>query len=179
MGREIRRVPSDWEHPTYEYWRNHGKISYFGAGGDDDPFPTYDKFYGDACAEWKRNFLAWENDEGGVRTEAKEEYGYDGEYWDWNGHPPQKEYYRHRNWTTEEATAYQIYETITEGTPISPVLQTEQEIVDWIVQNKNMSRDAAEQFVSDGSIPSGIIYNTSDEVIVKTGFQILDSEAEA
>lgn len=33
---------------------------------------------------------------------------------------------------TKEMTAYQLYETITEGTPISPVCQTAEEMINWL-----------------------------------------------
>jgi len=73
MGRKIRSVPPDWEHP--KDWKGHYK-------------PLFDRPYEPSAQ-------------------------------DWAGGPPDKEYYRPA-WTEEEATAFQMYETVSEGTPVSP-----------------------------------------------------------
>lgn len=40
------------------------------------------------------------------------------------------------NWSAEEATHYQMYETVTEGTPISPVMETPEELAQWLADNE-------------------------------------------
>src|SRR5262245_19511161 len=44
---------------------------------------------------------------------------------------PKPEFYR-RSWTAEEATCFQFYESTTEGTPMSPVFETEEEMLAWL-----------------------------------------------
>ena len=39
-------------------------------------------------------------------------------------------------WTDEEATHYMMYETTSEGTPISPAFETPEELARWLADNK-------------------------------------------
>ena len=38
-------------------------------------------------------------------------------------------------WTKEEATHWQMYETCSEGTPISPVMESPEKLGEWLVAN--------------------------------------------
>ena len=101
MGREIRMVPKDWEHPRDENGR-------------------YKRLYAEDYETAREN---WYSDciKGGGRY-----IGGDGEktWWhDWAGSPPDLESYRNRTWKPEEATCIQMYETVSEGTPVSPVFE--------------------------------------------------------
>jgi len=40
------------------------------------------------------------------------------------------------DWREEDKTHYQMYEDTTEGTPISPVMATPEELARWLVDNK-------------------------------------------
>ncbi|MEW8026304.1 MAG: hypothetical protein AB2806_00995 [Candidatus Thiodiazotropha sp.] len=71
MGREVRRVAADWQHPV----------------GEDGKFQP---FFG--------------------------------------GQMP--------NWKPGEATHYQMYETTTPGTPISPVMPSAQSLAHWLVEHQ-------------------------------------------
>ena len=51
MGREIRRVPPNWDHPKQEGWSD-GRMQ-----------PMYDQTFEQAAAEWKDGFAAWERGE--------------------------------------------------------------------------------------------------------------------
>jgi hypothetical protein len=152
MGREIRRVPPDWGHP-----RQSCKHSPWTGGCDDAKahggqcyHPLFDESYREAVAGWKAGYEAWERGEDEVKKEHP-----DWEYWDYHGNPPDREYYR-PDWPEGTATAYQVYETVSEGTPVSPVFAMESEIVDWLV-SQGRSRHAAEQFVRSGWAPSMVI----------------------
>jgi hypothetical protein len=50
-----------------------------------------------------------------------EEYTY--QTYDNNGMPPDCESYREHPWNEGEATAYQVYETVSEGRPLARILQ--------------------------------------------------------
>lgn len=110
MGREIRRVPKDWNHPKNR---------------DGHFVPLYDDDYETACQEWWNKALAWQSAEN--TDDAKDENPW---YWDWDGMPPDKELYR----PTFEAAAdsYQIYETVSEGTPVSPVFDSQEVMIEWM-----------------------------------------------
>jgi hypothetical protein len=87
MGREIRKVPKNWEHPKDEQ----GKYK-----------PMVDE----------------------------------------------------QEWTEEEAVCFQIYETVSEGTPVSPVFDTLADMEDWLVNMKYYSRDETKEFCKQGWTPS-------------------------
>jgi hypothetical protein len=56
-------------------------------------------------------------------------------------------------WSPEEATSYQVYENITEGTPVSPVFDSLDGMRDWLV-DQGYSRRAAEAFCRRGRVPT-------------------------
>lgn len=147
MGREIRRVTPDWEHPISELC-GHNKKCYPRCFQ-----PLFDKDYRTAATEWMASYETW-------RSEGCQPDGYDGIFfWEWEA-PPDPEHYRIRCWTPEEATHFQIYETVSEGTPVSPHFGTKAELVDYLVEHGDFwdqkrgdggwTREAAEKFVADG-----------------------------
>jgi hypothetical protein len=161
MGREIRRVPPDWEHPE----DNEGQLR-----------PCFDKVYEEAKSEWDANNELWEK---GQHPDQSKDWkpGPGMSFIDWAGGSPDPEYYRHRRWTNEEATAYQVYENVSEGTPISPVLKTREELKRWLMEDgsgmgiggdvEKLTEEAAERFIdtsysfslictSGGAVSSGL-----------------------
>lgn len=50
---------------------------------------------------------------------------------------------------------WQLWETVTSGSPISPVFPTAEKLVDWIVRNESATRRQAESLVKSGWAPSG------------------------
>jgi hypothetical protein len=57
-----------------------------------------------------------------------------------------------------EGPGYQLWETISEGSPISPVFPTEEGFIQYLV-SEGSTRSAAESFVKSGWTPSGVIVN--------------------
>jgi hypothetical protein len=147
MGREIRKVPFDWQHPKAEKRQWTGSDFEWVEG--DDYRPLYDRDYETEAERWLQEFDRWR---AGTHPhqDADERY-----FWDYDP-PPRQEAYRTRQWTAEEATHYQIYETVTEGTPVSPVFATPGELVEWCVK-QGYSRHAAEKFAEMGWVPSMIV----------------------
>jgi len=121
MGREVRRVPADWEHPKV----NDSYIPLFG-----DSFST-------AAAEWDAGNQKWKEgfrddyDGGWKPLDGSEEVT---TYAKWTGERPVEADYM-PDWPEEERTHYQMYETCTEGTPISPVFATPEELARWLTNN--------------------------------------------
>lgn len=128
MGREIRKVPANWEHPKND------KGNYQ---------PMFDEFYGDALNEWMENNKQWEN---GTHhdliehPEYKEEYPF---YSMWNGDAPDIDYYQTKKYKPEELTHIQLYETTSEGTPVSPVFKAEEldKLCEWAAENATTFAD--------------------------------------
>jgi hypothetical protein len=156
MGREIRRVPADWEHPKeqkgqYEYGRFVVKEVYK---------PLYDASFNESAQEWLDELALWvkgeHSDQKDPRYEAEKYPKTIRGYAEFAGDFPRVEYYR-PEWTEAECTAYQIYETVSEGTPVSPVFQTEQEIIDWLVEQGH-SLNSATQFVTHKWAPSMVMH---------------------
>jgi len=158
MGREIRRVPADWQHPR---------------GEDGDYQPMYDKAYDDAAKSWVGALIDWEN--GGEQRQRAEASEYNTRwFWDWEDGPPNPACYRKKTWTDDEATHYQVYETVTEGTPVSPVFASLEELEDWLV-SEGHSRHAAKRFCEQGSVPSMYICPASDgRMTIRMGIDMLD-----
>lgn len=121
MGRELRKVPANWEHPRNE----DGKYQ-----------PMFDKFYGDVKNEWMEENEKWEN---GTHPsliehpEYKEEYPFYEMYEDY----PDHRYYQHKKYTPEELTHIQLYETTSEGKPLSPVFKADEleKLCEWAAEN--------------------------------------------
>lgn len=135
MGREIRRVPEGWEHPTKQ------------NGGDQ---PMFDESYKEAAEEWLNNCNQWS------RGEHEDQPASCKYYWEWAGTPPDEDYYREEFKT--EPTHYQVYETVSEGTPTSPVFKDLIDLQAWLIKEGH-SESAAENFTKSGYVPSGKFIN--------------------
>jgi hypothetical protein len=142
MGREVRRVPVGWIHPKNEAGRYQ---------------PLFDRAYEEALNEWIAGREAW-NAPGNEQAKAH------GCTWEeWEGKAPDPDYYRPA-WPPGTATAYQVYETVSEGTPVSPVFETREQLIEWLCNDGRgmgiggtrspLSREAAERFVETARAPS-------------------------
>lgn len=145
MGREIRKVPPNYVHPKYEN-------PYRGL----EDQPMYDETFAEAVAAWKAGFAAWEAGE-------RSAFATDEEYWEWEGMPPEDRS-MYRTYTTEEATWYQVWQTVSEGTPVSPPFATLEALADYLAKNGDFwdqsrgdggwGHDAANRFCKSGSAAS-------------------------
>lgn len=97
LGREVRRVPMDWEQED----------SCFG------------EFYELALEEWLERKRKWDAGE----DPDREKYGkQDMSFPEWDGGPPNPEYYwPGRAWPEGVEMGIQMYETVSEGSPVSAV----------------------------------------------------------
>ncbi len=123
MGREARRVSPDWNHPKDEYGRYIPLLT------------NYER----VTADWDEHSQKWS--EGLKYNGIKEAWIPKAEdeqnmaYEDWDGKRPRPENYM-PEWTEKEATHYMMYETATEGTPISPAFATPEELARWLADNR-------------------------------------------
>lgn len=119
MSREVRRVPANWQHPEQEGHYD-GRLQ-----------PMHDQSFASAMREWIAGWDAWER---GERPSYCSDENRDIPYWEWEGGPPQPKYYR-PDWSDAERTHLMMYETTSEGTPISPAFATPEELARWLVDN--------------------------------------------
>lgn len=112
MGREVRRLPADWQHPKHEVtdWRTGRTVERYK--------PLYP---GERYAREAAEFLAKANAEG--LQEAI----------DWCGCPNRADYMP--DWPAEQRTHLMMYENTSEGTPISPAFKTPEELARWLTDN--------------------------------------------
>ncbi|HEX8564120.1 MAG TPA: hypothetical protein VF648_00530 [Pyrinomonadaceae bacterium] len=113
MGREVRQVPPNWEHP-----KNENGIYQ----------PMFEESYEVAISEWIENHQLWLK---GEHPDQRAEYKY---FAQWDGDPPDIEYYN-IYYTEDEATWYQLYETVSEGTPVSPPFETKEKLAQYLAEN--------------------------------------------
>jgi len=123
MGRTVRMVPKDWQHPRDE------KGKYI-------PLLGYD--YEKCLAEWNEGAKKWAE---GMREDYtncgwKPLDGTEGaaSYAEWAGEMPVPDDYI-PHWLPGVATHFQMYETCSEGTPISPVMETLEALARWLADN--------------------------------------------
>lgn len=174
MGREIRMVPPDWDHP--KVMRHYGREGYQ---------PMRDQTVQEAFEEWQTKYLNWlggEHDRiiekcGAADYPKNETYR---AFCKWTGQPPDPEYYR-PDWPEESMTWFQVYETVSEGTPVTPPFATKEELIEYLVAHGDFwdqkrraggqssmkcdpwERESAERFVNGtGWAPSMIVQHNGD-----------------
>ncbi len=163
MGREIRKVPKGWEHPRDE--RGHFQ-------------PLHDRTFKEVAEEWWSSAVAWhKGDVSEIDEKYRKKYPW---YWQFNGDPPTSIYYRDE--FTAPADCFQIYENVSEGTPVSPVFDSIDDMIAWMTQPidrsspynvgkdwqtmQGMTIEQAKKFCQDGSSPSLIF---TPETGIKAG----------
>lgn len=170
MGREIRMVPPNWRHPKND--RGHEQ-------------PMYDENFADHFAKWLADF---DRIRAGNLTDIEREcYEGDGKIAlaEWlrdEGMPRDPAYCR--PWRDDEATWFQVWETVSEGTPVSPPFATRGELVDYLVKHGDFwdqrrghggySREQAEAFVNAGWVPSMVVQHNQDKVTISEGIAIAE-----
>jgi hypothetical protein len=162
MGREIRKVPPNWVHPKNK-------------NGHDQPM--YDKTFEQAAQEWKDEFAAWER---GERPSYGGESSRTLEFWEYNGPPPDDRAY-YRPWKDEEATWFQVWQTVSEGSPVSPPFATMDELIQHLADHgddwddgKGWGISRAKAFCEDGYAPSWVVVGNA--VMKGTEFSLYAKE---
>jgi hypothetical protein len=164
MGRQIRRVPANWQHPEAE-----GDDLRRGRGYT----PLYGLCYKTEAEEWVKNCLLWSQ---GRHPDQLDGSGKDCEFfWEWDGDPPDRKYYVQYDPDDKDlCTWWQLYETVSEGTPVSPAFATADELIDYLATHGDFweqrrareghrplqlsSRETLEKFVkNEGSAPSLVV----------------------
>jgi hypothetical protein len=119
MGREVRRVVPNWNHPKHTVRRWVVQRQRYEMV--EEYKPLYDQSYADAMREHQGYRDEWESEEHEPGAESFED----------NYSEPDPEYYR-PDWKPEEMTWYQGYETVSEGTPVTPPFETKEELIKYL-----------------------------------------------
>jgi hypothetical protein len=143
--------------------------------GMTDRQPMLKKTFAAAAAEWKDELAKWEAGE--RPSYYGDDHAPDLQFWEYEGPPPEREYYR--PWEDSEATWYQVWETVTEGTPVTPAFETKEELIEYLVENGDFSdqqrrrdgysgincapwsREAAEKFVNGDGWAMSLVVNAT------------------
>jgi hypothetical protein len=155
MGIKVRMVPPDWVHPEDE------SLSEDFTQRHADWVETRDQFNNGMVRDWGSPLdKAWKPKDARNAGVSLEE---------WAGSEPIASEYM-PEWPAEVATHFMMYETVTEGSPISPAFATPEELALWLVDNNASAfgREGAtyEQWLSTilrGFAPSAIITNNKIE----------------
>lgn len=156
MSREVRMVPPDWAHPKY----TEDNAPFPQAVGRY--IPMLDRSHAEAVEEWETDWLPkWIEGErlwreqgkvichgGAVETiaqvvaDARAHCSYrhvddSPEYEWWAGECPSRPRRRDYmpDWPIEQRTHLMMYESTSEGTPISPAFATPEELARWLADN--------------------------------------------
>lgn len=144
MGREIRRVPLDWLHPR----RENGSFR-----------PVHNRTYEDRMKEWYADKAEYEaNPDPDCPT-----------FEECDPLPDPTSY--RTEWDSDAVLGYCFYETVSAGTPLSPVLATAESMVNWLEFIAGLRRDAAKRFVEIGWSPSMVM---SPETGFVRGVEVMD-----
>lgn len=150
MGLEIRRVKPDWEPPTEGRTNSSTREAsqrYSPDNGWEQWHPHYDT---DWLSEWRRwqvgrirwylmRPLIWLATMLGMFY--MKSYGWprwcSESYAGDCGGPPQWQSYRPR-WSDKERTHFQLYETVSEGTPLSPPMPDVESLSQWCSEKRDI-----------------------------------------
>lgn len=124
MGREVRRVPEGWQHPRDE-------------NGHFIPLLKAKETFEEKLRKWKIRKAAWDlgikiNWEDKLSWRTKDE---DYPFEDYDGSEPKREDYM-PYWPEHMCTYLVMYETTSEGTPISPGFKTPEALADWLFRSR-------------------------------------------
>jgi hypothetical protein len=120
MGRELRKVPPNWQHPQDSYRERHKPLHY-GAGG------RYER----RAQEWLDEANKWA---AGERPDYADESAPQF-FWDWEGGPPLAEDYMLVGVPDKDCTHFMLYENTSEGTPLSPAFATVEQVAEHAAEH--------------------------------------------
>ncbi len=125
MGREVRKVPANWQHPK---------------NSKGDYIPLFGRSYTKAIADWNENYAQWRKgfrqdfSKGGTTWQLRQGDEINMSFKEWHGDMPVPEDYM-PEWDESEQTHLMMYEDTSEGTPISPAFKTPEELAHWLADN--------------------------------------------
>jgi hypothetical protein len=137
MSIELQRVPADWKHPTDSDYAARGRVSrlaYEAPKNDKWCSIHMNRSWGEATRDWWRERIKekltlwlcyWPTVFGWIEAPAVIRYGCD------EPHTPPRHFDYRPHWRERSRTHVQLYETVSEGTPISPVMPSVEALAEW------------------------------------------------
>lgn len=120
MGREIRMVPPNWKHP--EGYRPNGHYG---------PQPMFNQTYAAKSSEFMERLVEAMKD---WEASGQAEYYPNGIFhWIYEEAPGDPAYYR--PYENSEATWFQLWETVSEGAPVSPPFETREDLAAYLAEH--------------------------------------------
>ena len=124
MSREVRRVPASWVHPKTD---------------DGGYIPLFDGSFAESDKEWNEGYEKWQQGLCEDYSPGNKWKPISGEYSnmrfsDYHGARPSPDDYM-PEWEEAELTHIMMYETCTEGTPISPAFTAPEDLAKWLADN--------------------------------------------
>jgi len=120
MGREVRRVPPGWEHPRYTK-KDARELRCIG-----EYRPCFDEDYDAAAKKWDESYMLWRE---GKHPNQVDWCRY---FWEYDPPPDATSY---RPAFTGPATWYQVYETVSEGCPVTPPFSSLEELARYLSEH--------------------------------------------
>lgn len=124
MSREIRMVPANWKHPK----RDDG--NYIALFDSNDNFDKEDKEWSFGYEQWQKGLYQDWTDGDYKWVKIPDEFK-DQRFTDYNGSRPSPDDSM-PSWPEEERTHLVMYESTSEGTPLSPAFETPEELAKWL-----------------------------------------------
>lgn len=153
MGRKVRMVPADWQHPKNDSGRF---ISLY------DGFNKDLKEWDEANAKWQQGLRDSWSLEGTKWVPVEDKYA-GITYAEYAGDRPSQEDYM-PDFPADQRTHFMMYEDTSEGTPISPAFATPEELARWLADtgassfaNQTASYEAWLRIAKGGFAPSAIL----------------------
>ena len=128
MGREVRRVPADWQHPTNE--KGHYIPLFDGAD-----LARRTANWDEGAAKWAEGFVKDYSGRSATGWRPRDSSITSTTYAEWSGERPDPADYMPA-WPDEQRTHLMMYEDTSEGTPISPAFPTAEELARWLADNE-------------------------------------------
>jgi hypothetical protein len=159
MGREIRKAPPNWRQPKWT--RDDAPEAHL--VGRERTF--HDETIKSAMASWLTEFDRIRA--GDANDFERKRYGAGDILANWiaDNRAPHPAYYR--PWEDAEATWFQLWETVSEGAPVSPAFETKEELARYLAEKGDFwdqhrgaggwGIERARAFVADGWAPSMMV----------------------
>jgi hypothetical protein len=159
VSREVRRVPKGWQHPKSD------EGEFIGLSELSGPFKEIDDEWNEGRAKWLEGYSRdYSTPLSETWVKIDPEYARL-RYTDYCGRRPSPDDYM-PEWGAEEATWFMMYETASEGTPISPAFETPEELARWLTDTgasafgkSTASYEAWLRVCNGGYAPSIVVTN--------------------
>ncbi len=172
MSRQIRRVPASWQHPEqinqYSNKKEYRSLMQWDYKEELKEFYEELEVYYKEYEEFEDGEIFWEWEEYETSKEKWTTY----EDWAWKPPTPPNpyDYMPTGEW-------YQLFQTVSEWTPLSPPFETQKELIKWLTNNKDFwgtqwSPEWAKHIVESWFAMSGIftgwkLYRPEDQHLLK------------